>query len=693
MGLIVALLAGRAHADTSAPSMEELAQVLPGADRVGVFQGDVPAAPAYRADEVVGYVFSTYDTIGSVGYSGKPLDVLAGVDTAGRITGAYLRSHSEPILIIGIGHDELERYVSAFRGIDLTARFRTKADDESGSGLPDAISGATVSSAVIADSVVRAGRNVARSRGILGDQGAARLDRETFEPMTWQALMDQGAIARLDLDHGAVAERFAGTGVTPFDVAPEAPFIELRAALVTPPAIGQNLLGKGAYNRLLATMASEDQAILIAANGRYSFKGTSWIRDGVFDRIQIVQGSRSIQLTRDMHGTVRSLGADDAPEFRELATFVLPASTGFDPLKPWRVDLMVTRETESGTELSALFGLEYRLPDAYIVRPAGAGEVGDAPDEASAPLWQSVWIDQAPEIALLVTMLAVLTTVLVFQDWIVRRKRLYERLRLGFLLVTLGWLGWYAGAQLSVVNVLTFIHALMTDFRWDYFLLDPLMFVLWSYVAVALLFWGRGVFCGWLCPFGALQELLNKAARALRVPQIKVPFGLHERLWPIKYIIFIGLFALSLNEVNHALVVSEVEPFKTAISLKFVRAWPFVLYAGLLLVAGLFIERFFCRYLCPLGGALAIPARLRMFDWLKRRFQCGAECAICARECTVQAIHPNGQINPNECIHCLQCQAIYADDHLCPPLVALRKRREKRLALAGTGTPASAGDE
>ena len=37
-----------------------------------------------------------------------------------------------------------------------------------------------------------------------------------------------------------------------------------------------------------------------------------------------------------------------------------------------------------------------------------------------------------------------------------------------------------------------------------------------------------------------------------------------------------------------------------------------------LLVAGLFVERFYCRYLCPLGAALAIPARLRMFDWLKR---------------------------------------------------------------------------
>ena len=78
--------------------------------------------------------------------------------------------------------------------------------------------------------------------------------------------------------------------------------------------------------------------------------------------------------------------------------------------------------------------------------------------------------------------------------------------------------GWIVGGQLSVVNVLTFSHALISEFRWEFFLVDPVLFLHWSYVAVALLFWGRGVFCGWLCPFGALQELLSEGARQLRVP-------------------------------------------------------------------------------------------------------------------------------------------------------------------------------
>ena len=51
--------------------------------------------------------------------------------------------------------------------------------------------------------------------------------------------------------------------------------------------------------------------------------------------------------------------------------------------------------------------------------------------------------------------------------------------RRGYLVFTLVWIGWYAQAQLSVVNVLAFPNALRTDFRWDYFLMAPLIFILW----------------------------------------------------------------------------------------------------------------------------------------------------------------------------------------------------------------------
>ena len=212
-----------------------------------------------------------------------------------------------------------------------------------------------------------------------------------------------------------------------------------------------------------------------------------------------------------------------------------------------------------------------------------------------------------------------------------------------------------------------------------------------GFVALALLFWGRGVFCGWLCPFGALQELINRIAGWFKVRQFTLPFAVNERLWPLKYVIFLGLLALSLGPVETAEKLTEVEPFKTVIALKFVRTWPFVVYAIVVLALSAFVNRVFCRYLCPLGAALAIPASNRMFDWLKRRHQCGSECHVCANRCPVQAIHPDGHIDVHECIYCLDCQRIYHDDRMCPPLAELRRRRQRRQALARGESPIASG--
>ena len=297
--------------------------------------------------------------------------------------------------------------------------------------------------------------------------------------------------------------------------------------------------------------------------------------------------------------------------------------------------------------------------------------------ESTEPFWVSVWRDRFWQIGVLVVALVVLTFILLFQDWLTRRPGLLRVVRTGFLLFTLFFIGWYTLAQLSVIHVLTFISAILHQFSWESFLVDPLIFILWGYVALTLLLWGRGVYCGWLCPFGALQELLHQLAQRLKIPEVRFPDVVHERLTAIKYIIFVALFGLSLQSIGYAARAAEVEPFKTVIVMHFERGGVFLLYAlGLLLIA-VFNRKFFCKYTCPLGAALAIPAPLRIFQWLRRRKECGRPCQICAIECEVQAIRPTGEINPNECHYCLDCQLTYWDDHRCPPLSEKRIRREK----------------
>ena len=105
-------------------------------------------------------------------------------------------------------------------------------------------------------------------------------------------------------------------------------------------------------------------------------------------------------------------------------------------------------------------------------------------------------------------------------------------------------------------------------------------------------------------------------------------------------------------------------------------AWPMVVYALALIAASLFIERFYCRFACPLGGGLAIMGRVRMFDWLRRHPECGSRCHHCESVCPVGAIKQSGAINMNECFYCLDCQVAYYDDHVCPPMAWRRKSRQ-----------------
>ncbi|WP_240547042.1 NosR/NirI family protein [Mesorhizobium tianshanense] len=696
-------------------------ELVQGADRFGQPQGDPPITPVYRGDELAGYVYLNTDFTSSVGYSGKPIHILVGIDPTGIIRGFKLVGHSEPIVLIGIPEERVVGALNSLIGKDL-ARVAAGAERHP---QVDIVGGATVTVLVMGDSIVRSAVKLIRSGRLGGGDGAGAgisppsvatraLDLSRQEVRGWQSLVGDGSIRSLRLTVGEVTQAFQQAGQTeaanrPESRKPEDLFIELYVAPVSAPTIGVSLLGERGYERLRQKLKDGQQAIIVAGDGAYSFKGSGYVRGGIFDRIELLQDGGGVRFRDRNHTRIGDLAAEGAPRLREIALFTVPEDFSFNVTEPWELQLLVQRSFGARDKASLPFNVGYSLPEQYVVvnqaaappaqEPAAAGATPPAaadanlgagspgePEAEEDELWMRIWQMNTVSISITVAALLALTAIFFFQDWLVRRPRLYTWVRRGYLLFTLVWLGWYANAQLSVVNVLTFTNSLITSFNWEFFLSAPLIFILWAAVAAGLLFWGRGPFCGWLCPFGALQELTNNLAQWLKVPQIKVPFGLNERLWPIKYILFLGLFGLSFYSLALAEVFAEVEPFKTAIVLKFAREWPFVIFALTLLAAGLFIERFYCRYLCPLGAALAIPGRIRMFEWLKRWPECGSPCQRCAKECPVQAIHPEGQINVNECIYCMHCQELYHDDHRCPHMIQVRLKREKFQALSSPAT-------
>lgn len=689
----------------------QLADVFPGADRFGPMEGTPKAAAAYKDGKLAGYVFETNDT----GYSGKAIRILAGLDVAGTFTGAKVIEHHEPILLVGISPDKLFGFVARYAGRSIIEK---KSSDVS--KQVDVISGATVTAVVINDGLMRTALQVAKARGIAGfaapgravaaPSGSDALTKRTladvpFQNASWDGLLNAGLVRRLLLKNAQVDSAFAKIGVgsgEPYATPgkPEDDFIDLYLTLFSIETAGHSLLSPDDYAAVKTWLQPGESAVLIAASGDYSFRGSGFVRGGIFDRIQLIQDETTILFKDKDYRRIDRVAASGAPDFAEIGVFRIQSQFKFDPTRPFRLELLAQRPTGPTQKAFTGFSLPFEVPQAYIAEapssipppPAQVSEhvsdgamvppaLRDAQESpSSSPLWATIWAGRTMDIAILGTALALLTLIFFFQDWLVKRPVLFARLRTSFLLFSVVWLGLYAKAQLSVVNVLTFANALITGFRWDFFLLEPLIFILWCAVAVSLLFWGRGAYCGWLCPFGSLQELLNHAARRLGIRQYTVPFYIHERIWALKYILFIGLLGLSLGDMATAERFAEIEPFKTVVLLRFMREWWFVLFALGLLTAGLFIERFYCRYLCVLGAAIAIPGRGRMFDWLKRRKQCGYECQLCAKNCMVQAIHPLGQINPNECLYCMHCQVIYHDDHACPPLIMKREGRGKKSA-------------
>ena len=616
-----------------------------------------------------------------------------GLDIKGRITGARLVEHHEPIVLVGIPPERITRFINGYVGRDA------REISAVGARPPvDIVSGATVTVMVIGDSIMRSATRIARKLELGGaaQQGPVKpirsIDTTRDAIEDWATLVADGSVRRLHLTVGEVSDAFARDGHLDAAARPELDdptqdFIDLHVAPVSVPSIGRSLLGDAGYAQLQRDMGPDQQAIAVFSNGPYSFKGSGYVRGGIFDRFELLQGDQSVRFRDRMHRRLSGAAAAGAPDFSEADLFIVPTAAGINLAEPWRLQLLVQRTTTGRDKAFLTFDLAYDLPAKYL-RPvaaqpiatqsgdsqSSAGEPGAAPEE---PLWHTMWRAKAVDLSILMAALGCVTGIFFFQDWFASHPVLYDRVRLGFMVFTLLWIGWYAQAQLSVVNVLAFVSSLRTDFNWDYFLMAPLIFVLWFATAASILFWNRGAFCGWLCPFGALQELLNRAARLVKIPQLKIPFGVHQRLVALKYIVFLLLFGISLSALATAERAAEVEPFKTAIILRFVRDWPFVLYAVAILAASLTVERFFCRYMCPLGAALAIPARLRMFDWLRRYRECGNPCQRCANDCPVQAIHPEGHINPNECIQCLHCQMLYHHDHKCPVMIQRRLKREK----------------
>lgn len=641
-----------------------------------------------EGDAILGYAFETNDIAKIPAYSGEPVNMLVIIDTQGVYLASKVLEHHEPIILAGIPEKKLWAFSDQYVGLSVKDRIKVGGKPNQDYIPIDGLSGATVTVMVMNVAITKAATKAAESLGIIQPssniiQPISSIKKEVYSERTWLDLTGDGSIRKLFLNNKTVQKAFDGTDGETIDTVPsnrnDEMFAEVYYALADIPTIGINLFGESEYNWLVKDLKPGEHLIALFGNG-YSYKGSGYVRGGIFDRIQVQQHDNDISFRDLDHTRISDIFALGHPNFKEMSVFRIQAHHEFDPGASWELELLVRRQTGPIDSVFSSFKGSYDVLEQYV----------DTPDAIIPPpeltLTEQVWQENQGKVIVLFMLMTLLMLILFFQDILVRHPTFMHRLRHGFLMVTVVFIGWVWGGQLSIVNVFTFLQALVKDFSWDLFLLDPVIFILWCAAAVTMLLWGRAVYCGWLCPFGALQELLNQFARYIKIPQVELPWAVHERLWAIKYLILLGLFGLSLDSLALAEQFAEIEPFKTTFLLKFDREWPFILWAVLILVVNLFNRKTFCRYLCPLGAALSVSNSIRLFDWLKRRPECGSPCKTCAKECEIQAIQPDGVINMRECHYCLDCQITYYNEEKCPPLkkLAYKKRKNSKTDIPVT---------
>lgn len=673
---------------------EKLAAYFPKPLIIGEKDPELPVWPLFRQNRTdkgwdglapVGYAFESLDFAPVAGFAGIPINLLIALGPRGEFLDVRVLSQHEPVFVVGLGPEPLDHFVGQYKGLAITQNIKIGSNlnkhgqADSANVFIDGVAKATASVGIVNQSLLSAALKVARARlgfsAGLDPEMVGRIKMGLYTPMKDFAALEKAGLAtrKVWLNREIEAEFKGSAGEGQDELArtePDRAFSELLVLHLNVPTVGRNVLSEREWKHLQEWMEPGDHAFLVASRGRYGFVGEDYIAGAVPDRLTLTQSGLPLEM--------RDFAMEASPKLPaewggtsggdvQWRIFKVISQASLDPARPLDFSLSVTRQ--KGLVLPETvrrsFAMKVVLPPGHVSVPAASGKA-----------WHAPWRDRAWEIAVLVAGLGLLTALLAWPQWITASPRRLGQVRNAYLVFTLGFIGWFAQGQLSIVNITAFLQALLAGRSLGFFLFDPITVILWAYVAVSLVLWGRGTFCGWLCPFGALQEFMAALARWLKLAQWRPRTGTDATLKWIKYGVLLAVVSTLFVSPEWTDKAVEVEPFKTAITLTFDRSWPYVLWAAGLLALSAFVYKGYCRYLCPLGAGLAVLGRVRGFDWLKRRAECGQPCQTCRHKCQYQAIKPQGSIDYNECFQCLECVAIYNADSLCTPRV-LEKRKGK----------------
>jgi polyferredoxin len=194
------------------------------------------------------------------------------------------------------------------------------------------------------------------------------------------------------------------------------------------------------------------------------------------------------------------------------------------------------------------------------------------------------------------------------------------------------------------------------------------LFLLLAFLGISLLF--RKAFCSWLCPVGTISEYLWKLGRKLARKNLLLPRWLDLGFRSLKYVL-LAFFVWAVGSMGPAEIAAFMQsPYGVIADVKMLNFFRFMsltaaIVIGILLAASIFIQNFWCRYLCPYGALLGITS-LFSPAWIRRNPSTCIDCAKCAKACpSVLPVDKRVTIRSAECTGCLECVAV------CPARDAL----------------------
>ena len=346
--------------------------------------------------ELVGYVFLSTDIVDIPGYSGKPVVTLIGMDTRGIITGIKILKHSEPILLVGIPETELTKFINQYVGKFVGSKIEIGRTEEGYIGV-DAISGATVT--VISENqvIMHSAYKIATQVGILKAKPRTQAELTDAPPVKdWQTMIREGSVQRLTVEPSEMGIEDTGQ-----------PYIDMYFGYLNEPALGRSILGDYGYRRLMTDLKPGEHAIFIIANGTGSFKGSGFVRGGMFDRFQVAQDMDTFTFRDSDYQNLYGIHTPGAPEYRESGIFIL-RNPAFSVAYPWNLVFLANKyDKKTATKSFATFSQEYWLPAHYMV---GGHPRYVRPD----PAWLRTWKNKAWELGGF--SLILLLTVLIFAN-------------------------------------------------------------------------------------------------------------------------------------------------------------------------------------------------------------------------------------------------------------------------------------